>query len=313
MWLDKRSSSPFYPTPDLQLAYAWIGADEDGGVGIRQPPDFYAVRHAIGFAAEEAYFRGATRDGELDLRRRLLLLDVIPRVLVAKGRKRVFQRTASPEALHAFVMARVSAVAQRIGARLAVLSLPMLPELGRRDGGLAAAARACDCAVVVDGFGALEERGALDARFSHPDVRAHAAYADALARALGGEARARSAGRSLNEKGARAVAGPLRRSLRRPGSVRRAAQEGRGVPVVLVVAGALALADEGGHVELVLFERRQELLRGRGLHGCLGPGGRLRERHGGLLRGSRLGRGRLERRLGGRSDLHRGARRLPRR
>ena len=182
-WMPARSLSPFYPTPDLQLAHPYI-ALEGGVPAVADPPDAISVRHAIGFATTTSYFDGDRRDVPFDLRRRLLMLDTIPRVLLARLAQRTFANPVTPEQMYRFVLERISRITERIGAKLVVLNMPIYRQEAIVDPALVAAIDECHCATLVDGHRALARHDALGARLAHPDPSAHAAYAAALVEAV---------------------------------------------------------------------------------------------------------------------------------
>lgn len=182
-WMPARSLSPFYPTPDLQLAYPYVGLEE-GVPAVVDPPGAISVRHAIGFATTTSYFDGDRRDVPFDLRRRLLMLATIPRVLLARVTQRTFANPVTPEQMYRFVLERISRITGRIGAKLVVLNMPIHRQEATLDPALVAAIDECRCATLVDGHAALARHGALGARLAHPDPAAHAAYAAALVEAV---------------------------------------------------------------------------------------------------------------------------------
>ena len=79
----------------------------------------------------------------------------------------------------------IQAIAQRLGARLIVMNMP-LPRRADSEAeeGLRQAVDECGCATLVDGLQALRKFGALDAKRNHPDRTAHAVYAHAIVEAL---------------------------------------------------------------------------------------------------------------------------------
>jgi hypothetical protein len=186
-WLMGRSVNPFYPTPDIQLTYPYIARDGEGDpLEIQHPPDFISVRHAVGFAASHAYFDAESRDVPFDLRRKLRLLDTIPRVLVTRVHQRFFENQMTTDDLYAFVIGRLSDVAERVGAGLVVLNMPMSASESTIDEGLVKAVASCGCATLVSGYDGLARWRTLNAQLVHPDRRAHAAYAAELARSIDG-------------------------------------------------------------------------------------------------------------------------------
>jgi hypothetical protein len=182
-WLIARSLSPLYPTRTLQLAYPYISKHR-GIVQITEPPDYISVRHAIDMGAESLYFGSDTTQDPLTLSRRLVLLDLIPRVLVAKAMTRLTTNELSSYELYSFVIERISQVAQRTRARLVVLEMPFDGADSKVDPGLVRAINDCSCATLVDGHGALVKHGATRAKRAHPSKLAHRTYARAIVEAL---------------------------------------------------------------------------------------------------------------------------------
>lgn len=182
-WMVERSLNTFYPSPEMQLAYPYISG-QGGQASIVYPPDFISVRHAVGFATISSYFDGEEKDVPLTLRRRILLLDVIPRVLVAKAKRRFFKNEMSSYELYSFAVDRIAQVAERIGAQVVIMNMPVTPEQSKIDEGLQQAVDECACAILVDGHRELKERDALEAQLVHPGRRAHETYAEAIVKAL---------------------------------------------------------------------------------------------------------------------------------
>ena len=178
-WLMGRSVSPFYPTAEIQLAYPYLDKTDER-VEIAYPSEFISVRHAVGFATSKAYFEGRSRDVPLDLRKRILLLDTIPRVLWTRVKQRYFKNQMTTAELYAFVLKRLSRVTDRIGARLVIINMPGALRETEIEEGLVRAVDECQCATLVDGYRALTQFNALQAQLFHPDRTAHAVYARAL-------------------------------------------------------------------------------------------------------------------------------------
>jgi hypothetical protein len=184
-WLVSRSRSPYYPTPDIQLAYPYI-EKKNGEVGIVFPPEFISVKHAIGFATSTDYFETDNKRVELTLDRRLLLGKLVPRVLYAKFRRKSFRNRLETYELYRFVIGSIREIAERSNTRFAVLYMPS--RKGHRvDEGFLKALREFDDVILIDGIAALKEYGAEEAVLAHPDEQAHAAYADAIVEQLAGQ------------------------------------------------------------------------------------------------------------------------------
>ena len=119
-----------------------------------------------------------------DLRRRLLLLDTIPRVLVTRLKQRLFRNEMTTEQLYGFVLDRLRQVTDRVGARLVILNIPPAASERAIDEGSWNVVRDCGCATLVDGHRALARRGPSGRSSSTPIRQAHAAYAAGLFEAL---------------------------------------------------------------------------------------------------------------------------------
>jgi hypothetical protein len=186
-WLVDRSSSPFYPTPDIQLAYPYVS--EDGGeVGIAFPPEFISVKHAIGFASTRPYFDGSDKRVFLTMQRRWMLAQLVPRVLCARFWQWRFSNPLTSYELYGFVLRRLGEIARRSGAKLVVMYMPATAA-ETMDPGFRKAIDELEDVILVDGLAALVEQGVTNARLSHPDARAHAAYANAICAEVRGRIR----------------------------------------------------------------------------------------------------------------------------
>ena len=178
-WLIHRSLSPFYPT-NIQLGYPYL-REGDGSVRVANPPGIISVKHAIGFATSSSYFdSNGSRRVELNLRRRLMLMNLIPRVLIAKAMQRFFENGLSQNDLHRFVLTSISEIARNNEARFLTLSMPWYAKNLAVNGILRNAIEKCGCTSLVDGGKELATYGALSAKLAHPSREAHLAYAKGI-------------------------------------------------------------------------------------------------------------------------------------
>jgi hypothetical protein len=184
-WLVDRSVSPLFPTAGLPFAYAYIGRQE-GGLAVLPPPSFYSIDHFWKLA--DRYYPPGTdyKDAGLSLSRFATMFAHTPRVLAARAagkfRYRAGHSDISSEELYRFVIAEIDQVAQKYGAQVVVLWMPLFQlEL---DLGLSRGLKLEH--VLVDGGRAILKHRLGSAEFAdrHPTASAHAAYGAAIAKMI---------------------------------------------------------------------------------------------------------------------------------
>ncbi|MCX6582247.1 MAG: hypothetical protein NT166_18910 [Candidatus Aminicenantes bacterium] len=185
-WLLGRSLNPFYPTPDLQFAYAYIGK-KDNRLQVMQPDDFYSTKHL--YRLVDRYFNGSgSRKVKLTLGRYLRLISISPRVSKANLDQRNFKKPRiSSRELYDFVIGKMTGILRKYGATIVILRMPYLDE-EEIDAGLVESIKGFENVLLVDGLKALKKYNVSRECYykRHPSVEAHAAYARALMEAITG-------------------------------------------------------------------------------------------------------------------------------
>ncbi len=184
-WLVDRSLSPLFPTAGLPFGYAYIGRRGDG-LAVLPPPSFYSIDN-FWKLADRYYPAGADyKDTSLTLSRFVTMFGHTPRVLVARAagkfRYRAGHSDISSEELYRFVIEEIDAVAQKHGAQVVVLWMPLFQlEI---DTGLSRSLKLEH--VLVDGAKAIRKHRIGTAEFAdrHPTVPAHAAYGATIAETI---------------------------------------------------------------------------------------------------------------------------------
>ena len=176
-WLVHRSLSPIFPTHGLSFGYAYIGRRGDGLV-VLPPPSFYSIDNL--WKLTDRYYPQGTgvTDTSLTFSRFAMMFAHTPRVLAARLAQRFryqpFHSDISSEELYRFVIGEIDAAAQKHGAQVVVLWMPLFQlEL---DLGLSRSLKLEH--VLVDGGEAIVKHGLGTAEYfdRHPTVPAHAAY-----------------------------------------------------------------------------------------------------------------------------------------
>jgi hypothetical protein len=185
-WLSGRSLNPFYPTPDLQFAYAYIGK-KDNRLQVMQPDDFYSTKHL--YRLVDRYFNGSSsRKVKLTFGRYLRLISISPRISKANLDHRNFKKPRiSSRELYDFVIGKMTGILRKYGATIVILQMPYLDE-EEIDAGLVESIKGFENVLLVDGIKALKKYKVPRECYykRHPAVEAHAAYAQALAEAVPG-------------------------------------------------------------------------------------------------------------------------------
>lgn len=185
-WLIDRSLRPFYPTADLQFAYAYI-EEKDNCLQILQPNDFYSTKHL--YRLIDNYFNGSpTRKVKLTLERYLRLISISPRVSKANLDNRNFKKPrVSSRELYDFVIGKITGILREYDPTIVILRMPYGDE-EEIDAGLVESIEGFGKVHLVDGLKALRKYKVPREYYykRHPSVEAHAAYARALVEAITG-------------------------------------------------------------------------------------------------------------------------------
>ena len=185
-WLLDRSLRPFYPTADLQFAYAYIGK-KDNRLQIMQPNDFYSTKHL--YRLVDRYFNGSgSRKVKLTFARYLRLISISPRVSKANLDHKKFKKPrVSSRELYDFVIGRITGILREYDPTIVILRMPYLDE-EEIDAGLVESIKGFGNVLLVDGLTALKKYKVPREYYykRHPSVEAHAAYAQALVETITG-------------------------------------------------------------------------------------------------------------------------------
>jgi hypothetical protein len=124
-WLFKRSTTPYYPTGELQYGYAYL-AKENARVFIKQPPEQYSLKHRFEFSSR--YFPNSVRDVEFTPERLALLEEIAPTIAKAQTLKMQWKTAVTQQDLYDFVAMRLHEVALARHIPAVILWLPYTTE-----------------------------------------------------------------------------------------------------------------------------------------------------------------------------------------
>jgi hypothetical protein len=185
-WLPGRSLKPFYPTADLQFAYAYIGK-KDNRLQIMQPNDFYSTKHL--YRLVDRYFNGSdSRKVKLTPGRYLRLMSISPRVAKANLDHGNFKKPPiTSRELYDFVLGKITGILKKYDTPIIILWMPYHDE-EEIAAGLVESIKGFENIYLVDGLAALKKYKVPREYYykRHPSVEVHATYAQALLDAIPG-------------------------------------------------------------------------------------------------------------------------------